>query len=148
MSTSAQTMPADTEVTPSGPRVTLTVLRIMAVLHGLSVLAQPVLAGSYLSGDVDALAIHSINGNLASGFGLLQLIAAIVFVWKGRGRQWAIWTSLGIALAEQLQVGFGYEGVLSVHIPLGVSIVSMQILLAVWLFRADARLPRAGRRPR
>lgn len=145
MSTSAQTLPEQAELTPSGPRVTLTVLRIMAVLHALSVLVQPVLAGSYLSGDVDALAVHSINANVASGFGVFQLIAAIVFVWKGRGRQWAIWTSLGIALAEEVQIGLGFEGLLAAHIPLGVSIVSLQILLTVWLFRANARIPRGVR---
>lgn len=146
MSTSAQTLPPPTEITQRGPRVTLTVLRIMAVLHGLAVLAQPMLAGVYLSGDVDAIDIHGINANIAGGLGFVQLIAAIVFVWKGRGRQWAIWTSLGIVLAEQLQIGLGFEGVLSAHIPLGVAIVSMQILLTVWLFRANAQLPRPERR--
>jgi hypothetical protein len=145
MSTSAQTLPDQAEVTPSGPRVTLTVLRVMAVLHALAVLAQPVLAGSYLSGDVDALTIHSINANVASGFGVFQLVAAIVFVWKGRGRQWAIWTSLGIALAEEVQIGLGFEGLLAAHIPLGVSIVALQILLTVWLFRAAARTPRGSK---
>ncbi len=142
MSTSAQTLPDTAEITPRGPRVTLTVLRIMAVVHGLSVLAQPVLAGSYLSGDVDALTIHAINADTAAAFGLFQFIAAIVFVWKGRGRQWAIWATLGIALAEEVQIPLGLEGMLAAHIPLGVSIVSMQILLTVWLFRENARRPR------
>jgi hypothetical protein len=142
MSTSAQTLPAPAEVTPRGPRVTLTVLRIMAVLHGLSVIAQPMLAGVYLSGDVDALTFHAINADTAAAFGLFQLIAAIVFVWKGRGRQWAVWSALGIAAAENIQIPMGIDGVLAVHIPLGVSIVAAQILLTVWLFRADARRSR------
>jgi hypothetical protein len=148
MSTAAQELAVPAEIHQPGPRVTLRVLRISAALHGLAVLAQPVLAGAYLSGDVDALVFHAINADTAAAFGVFQLIAAIVFVWKGRGRPWAIWATLGIVLAEQVQIPIGLEGVLAVHIPLGVSIVSMQILLTVWLFRANARLPRAGRRAR
>lgn len=134
------------EATVAGPRVTLTVLRVFTVLHALSVVAQPVLAGEYLSGEVDALRFHAINADTAASFGLFQLIAAIVFVWKGRGRAWALWASLVIAVLEEIQIPMGLEGVLAVHIPLGVSIVSLQILFTVWIFRAHARLPRAGKK--
>jgi hypothetical protein len=142
MSTSPQTLPAAVAIMPAGPRRTLTVLRILAALHGLAVLAQPVLAGQYLSGNVDAITLHRINANIVGALGLCQLIAAIVFVWKGRGRPWAIWSALGIFAAESIQIPMGYDGVLAVHIPLGVSIVSTQILLTVWAFRAKARVPR------
>lgn len=148
MSASVPTLEVPVEITQRGPRNTLTALRVVAVLHGLAVLAQPVLAGAYMDGDVDALTIHGINANVAAGFGVIQLITAIVFVWKGRGRPWAIWTSLGLVLAEQVQIGLGFEGAVAAHVPLGVSIISLQILLTVWLFRANARLARAGRRPR
>jgi hypothetical protein len=130
------------EVTVAGPRRTLTALRIMAVIHGLSLLAQPVLAGQYLSGDVDSLTVHASNSDIAASFGLFQLIAAIAFVWKGRGRRWALWSSLAIAVAEEIQISLGLDGALAVHIPLGVSIVTAQILVIVWLFQANARLPR------
>lgn len=133
------------DVVQPGPRRTLTVLRLLAVLHTVGAVAQPMLAGVYLGGDVDALALHELNAHIVTGLGFFQLIAAIVFVWRGRGRRWPLWASLGICLAVQAQVGLGFEGVVAVHVPLGVSVISMQILLTVWLFRAAARTPRRAR---
>lgn len=131
-----------------GPRRTLTVLRFIAVLHTVAAVAQPLLAGVYLGGDVDALALHELNAHIVTGLGFFQFIAAIVFVWRGHGRRWPLWASLAMVLVVQLQVGLGFEGEVAVHVPLGVSVISMQILLTVWLFRAAARTPRAPRRPR
>jgi hypothetical protein len=123
---------------PFGPRRTLGVLRVVAVLHALSAIGQPLLAGIYLDGDVDALLVHEINSMVVSGLGVVQLGAAIAYVWAGRGRAWPLWASLGMVLAVQGQTGFGYEGMVAIHIPLGVSIIATQILLTVWLFRANA----------
>jgi hypothetical protein len=138
-------VPAPAVVTsPAGPRRTLTTLRVLAVLHSLSIIAQPMFAGIYLDGDVDALALHEINGMVLSALGLAQLVAAIVYVWAGRGRAWPLWGSLALVLAEQVQSGLGYSSLVAIHIPLGVSIVAMQILLTVWLFRATARRVRGA----
>jgi len=130
---------------PPGPRATLTVLRVLAVLHTAGAVMQPMLAGVYLGGDVDALAVHELNAHVVTGLGFFQLVAAIVFVWRGRGRFWPLWASLAICLAVQAQVVMGYEGVVAVHLPLGVSIIAMQILFTVWLFRAAARTARRSR---
>jgi hypothetical protein len=141
---SASTVSAPTPATtPAGPRRTLTVLRVLAVLHSACIVVQPMLAGMYLDGDVDALDLHELNASIVSGLGVLQLFAAIAYVWKGRGRAWPLWSSLGLVLAEQVQTGLGYENVVAVHVPLGVSVVAMQILLTVWLFRASARRSRS-----
>jgi hypothetical protein len=129
---------------PAGPRRTLTALRVLAVLHSLSIIAQPTFAGMYLDGDVDALTLHEINGMVLAALGLAQLAAAIVYVSAGRGRAWPLWASLGLVLAEQVQSGLGYSSLVAIHIPLGVSIIAMQILLTVWLFRASARRTRGS----
>ena len=129
----------------AGPRRTLSTLRVLAVLHSLTMIAQPVFAGIYLDGDVDALSIHEINAAVVSGLGVVQLVAAIGYVWAGRGRRWPLWAALGIVLAEQVQTGLGYESAVAIHIPLGVSVIAMQILLTVWLFRDGARRVRAAR---
>jgi hypothetical protein len=134
-----------TVVAPAGPRRTLAWLRVFAVLHSLCAIVQPMLAGIYLDGDVDALAIHEINSSVVSGLGVFQLVAAIVYVWKGHGRTWPLYASIAIVLVEQVQAGLGYEGVVAIHVPLGVSIIATQILLTVWLFRAGARLTRQRR---
>jgi hypothetical protein len=137
------------ETTPSGPRATLQVLRVVAVVHTLAMLVQPVLAGRYLSGDVHAIDLHRINAGVVTAFDLLQLICAIVFTWAGRGRSWPVWASLATAIAVEVQVGVGFERILAVHIPLGVSIIATQLLVTVWLFRpgaATARVPRPRRK--
>jgi hypothetical protein len=133
-----------------GPRASLQVLRVVAVLHSLAFLAQPVFAGGYLMGDVDSLALHAVNAFVITGLDLAQLICAIVYFWGGRGRVWPIWASFAVALAVEVQVGMGYERLLVVHLPLGVSLTVAQILITIWLFGAGAASarPRRARRGR
>jgi hypothetical protein len=147
----------ETATTPpppdQGPRASLQVLRVVAVLHSLAFLAQPVFAGGYLMGDVDSLTQHRLNAGIVTALDLAQLICAMVYFWGGRGRAWPIWTSLAVALAVEVQVGMGFERVLVVHLPLGVSLTVGQILITVWLFKAGAasarpRRPRRARRGR
>jgi len=125
-----------------GPRASLQVLRVVAVLHSLAFLAQPVFAGGYLMGDVDSLGLHRINAGIVTALDVAQLICAIVYFWGGRGRAWPIWASLAVALAVEVQVGMGFERLLVVHLPLGVSLTVAQILITVWLFRPAAAAPR------
>ncbi|HWM03052.1 MAG TPA: hypothetical protein VNP92_12045 [Actinophytocola sp.] len=136
---------AETVVAPAGPRRTLVWLRVFAVLHSLCAIGQPMFAGMYLDGDVDALTIHEINGSAVAALGVAQLVASIVYVWGGHGRRWPMWSSLGLVLVEEVQSGLGYEGAVAIHIPLGVSFIAMQILLTVWLFRDSARVARPPR---
>ena len=131
-----------------GPRASLQVLRVVAVLHSLAFLGQPVYAGGYLMGDVDSLALHDINAFVITGLDLAQLICAVVYFWGGRGRAWPIWTSLAVALAVEVQVGVGFERLLVVHLPLGVALTVGQIVLTMWLFRAAAEQPRPRRERR
>jgi hypothetical protein len=132
----------------TGPRTSLQVLRWVAVLHTLALVIQPVLAGVYLGGDADAVRLHSFNAIVVTGLDVLQLICAIVFTWKGHGRSWPIYTSLGIALAVEVQVGVGFERIMAIHVPLGVTIIALQVLLTVWLFRPAAATPRQPRQKR
>ena len=134
-----------TETARSGPRVTLGVLRAVAVLHSLAFLGQPVLAGQYLTGDVDAMAAHRANAFVVTALDVIQLVCAIAYTWKGRGRSWPIYASLAIALAVEVQVGVGFERLLAVHIPLGVSIIVSQILVTVYLYRPAAAIARTRR---
>jgi hypothetical protein len=133
----ASPLPAD-----RGPRASLQVLRIVAVLHSLAFLGQPVFAGGYLMGDVDSLTLHDINAFVITGLDVAQLICAMVYFWGGRGRAWPIWASLAIALAVEVQVGMGYERLLLVHLPLGVTLTVAQIVTTIWLYRAAAAQPR------
>ena len=137
---STPSAPAD-----AGPRITLQVLRVVAVLHSLAFLAQPVFAGGYLMGDLDSLVAHRVNAFVVTGLDVIQLACAIVYFWKGRGRAWPIWASLAIALAAEVQVGVGIERQLMVHLPLGVALAVGQVLTTVWLYRAAAATARPPR---
>ena len=154
MSTQADAIIGEPAASPPpadrGPRASLQVLRVVAVLHSLAFLGQPVFAGGYLMGDVDSLTLHDINAFVITGLDLVQLICAVVYFWKGRGRAWPIWASLAVALAVEVQVGVGFERVLVVHLPLGVALTVGQILITIWLFHAGAASarPRRSRRSR
>lgn len=121
---------------------TLWILRVAVVLHAASVAMQPVLAGRYLSGEYDALAMHQANSFVLHGACVVGFFAAVAYWRVGRGRGWPALLLFGLFLAEGIQVGFGYERQLAVHIPLGVTIVLTAIWLAAWSFTARARVTR------
>lgn len=136
--------PASTPVTPQKRRrpfftVCLILLRILAPLHALLAIMQPMTMGQYLSGDYRMLEMHSIFGHLLSLAALLLGPVAIVYAVAG-GRAWIAITSAPLFLIEGFQVGMGYARLLGVHVPLGVGIVTQAILLAIAVF-----LPSAGR---
>lgn len=118
----------------------LALLRVVVTVHALAVFAQPVLAGQFLSGNFDMVAVHGGVAILIQLFGVLQLPAAVLLRWPGRGPLWPIGASVLLVLAEALQIGFGYARLLNLHVPLGVSIVSGMLLLLIWVWR-----PRLGR---
>lgn len=139
--TSNMVAPPNVTVGISGPRKTLKVLRVVAVSHALVAIILPVFAGLYLSGDA-SLWLHGRGADVTVSLGLIQLIAAIVYVWKGRGQTWALYGALGIFLLEQVQMPMGIEGIVAVHVPLGVAIIVLQVLLTVELCRPKAAVAR------
>jgi hypothetical protein len=143
--------PAAAPAARSGPRASLWVLRVVAVVHAAAVVAQPVLAGRYLGGDFGALTWHRVDGSLLPLATMVQFAAALAY-FVGRGRGWPVLFSVVLFLAEGIQIGMGYSHELAIHLPLGVGIVLAQILFTVWLFRPGAAQPRrwwiGGRRAR
>jgi hypothetical protein len=108
--------------------------RILVTLAALSAFAQPVFAGSFLSGHYGVLSTHAINGQLAAGLTALAVVAAVL-MWKpggGPGRPAAI--CAGLLVAEIIEIVLGYQRLLVVHIPLGTAIVGgyAVLLLRVW----------------
>jgi hypothetical protein len=125
-----------------GPRATLWTLRVLLTVHVLAVLGQPVLAGLYLSGDVDAIAVHGAVGLALAAVGLVLIAGALAYVLVGRGRWWLLPATVVLFFAEGLQVGFGYARQLNLHVPLGVLVVTVSILLAAWVWTPAARRAR------
>jgi hypothetical protein len=120
-------------------------LRSLITVHLLAVLAQPVLAGLYLTGDVDAIGVHGLVGTSLALVGLVVIGAALGYVLGGRGRLWVLPVAVLLFLAEGFQIAAGYTRQLELHIPLGVAIVVTSVLLAIWVWSPSAALPRPGR---
>jgi hypothetical protein len=127
------------------PRLTLWLLRITAAVQLVLVLAQPVLAGLFLTGDVDAIEVHAAVAT-ALAFVYLVLVGIAVAYTVVRGRLWVLPASVALLVAVGLQMAAGYTRALQFHIPLGVVIVTMSVLLAIWVWTPAAARPRGRAR--
>ena len=111
----------------------------------LAVLAQPVLAGLYLTGDVDAIGVHGLIGSLLAMIELAVIVVALAYVLGGRGRLWVLPVAVLLFLAVGFQIAAGYTRELELHVPLGVTIVVTSVLLAGWVWTPSAARPRTPR---
>ncbi|MGH4026564.1 MAG: hypothetical protein ACRDRV_18470 [Pseudonocardiaceae bacterium] len=131
---------------PPGPRLTLWLLRALALLLLPAVLIQPVFAGLYLSGEWDALGLHSGTAVLVESLSFFLLITALLYWLGGRGRGRVALACALLFAAVVMQAGFGYARQLGLHIPLGVAVVTATVLFTIWVCRRGARIPRGARR--
>ncbi len=120
-------------------------MRFLLTGHLVAVLAQPVLAGRYLTGDVDAIEVHGLVGSLLALVAMALIAGALAYVVGGRGRLWVLPVSVLLFLAEGFQIGMGYSRQLQLHVPLGVAIVVAAVLLAAWVWTPSAGCPRRAR---
>lgn len=139
----------NTLVRPTGtqrrPRLTLWLLRIAATAHLVLVVAQPVLAGLFLTGDVDAISAHEAVATVLA-FTELALIGVAIAYVVARGRWWVLVAAVLLLVAVGAQMAAGYTRALQFHIPLGVAIVTAGVLLAIWSWTPAAARPRGGAR--
>ena len=124
------------------PLATAWLLRLLATAHAAVVLAQPLLAGQYLAGDVDAIGVHGLLGNLVPLVAVLLAVGAVAHVAVARAHWWLLPAVVVLFLAEGVQVGMGHSRILAVHVPLGVLTVVAAVLLVVWAWTPAASRPR------
>jgi cytochrome b561 len=127
------------------PRFTLQLLRVFLVLHALMVVLQPIAAGIYLSGEVDAMNLHSPIGSTLWLITMFQFVVAVLYWRPGSGRLWPAIATVVLFAAEFTQMTLGHSRTLTVHVPLGVSIVTGVLLFTVWSFLPAARQPRPAK---
>lgn len=142
------TTPEPPETTRPVPGWAVWTLRCLVLLVTVLVLAQPVLAGLFVTGDVGMLELHGITASFLVALVAFQTIAAIL-VWRpGRGPAWPILASGAAFVVVELQAGLGYARVVAAHIPLGVLLfgLSVALLIAVWSPRLRQRRTRRGKR--
>ena len=105
------------------------------MVHAATAFLQPVLAGTYLSGNPAANGVHEIAGSMLPVIAVLMIPAALLYWRRGGGRAWPLAAVLTLIAAEGAQIGMGYGRSLQIHIPLGVGIVAGSIAFAAWAVR-------------
>lgn len=109
--------------------------RWVTVLHTFLLCLQPFLAGSSLDGSETALDWHGINASVILTVGLVQSLVGIVLWRPGGGPGWPALVAIGLFAMAFIQLEVGYGANLSVHLPLGVSIVVVSLWLLLRVHR-------------
>jgi hypothetical protein len=122
--------------------------RAAVSVHVVLLFAQPVLIGLFLSGgDRDKLRAHEMGGNAVGASGILLVVASIVVWRKAHWPARAVPWSIGLVVAEVVQLTMGYDRHLGVHVPLGVLLTVTACFVHAWAYRPQpVRSPE--RRPR
>lgn len=111
-------------------------LRVSLVLLMITLFVQVVLAGLFITGDVDMLKAHSENS--ATGIGTLDLIVlifAILLRWPGRGPVGPMWVGIALVVLLEVQGGLGYLRLIAWHIPVAVVVIVIGAIFTNWAFR-------------
>lgn len=111
------------------------IARIVSWLTAALVLVQGALAGSFMSGTSSALAGHRVLGTYVLMFFSVVLVGAAVVVF--RRQRWVLPTSVVGFLLLGTQIGTGFSGRVVVHVPLGVALFGVYLVMALQL-RDDA----------
>lgn len=119
----------------------LYLLRVLATLNALLVIAQAWSIGQYLNGDYPLLRLHATVAGIAILSAAALGLVAVVYAFAG-GPWWSVGTVL-LFLAEGFQTGMGWARQLGIHVPLGVAVVTLAVLVAVWSWSPAAARPRS-----
>lgn len=99
---------------------------------------QAVLAGGFMQGHIEELPLHAGNAVLLAVEAMVLLPAAVL-VWRpARGPAWPMVVAVLVFLAVGAQIGLGSARLLSLHVPLGVAIISGLVVLLIWSWSAHA----------
>ena len=118
-------------------RVLIITTKVLVVLVALAATAQAALAGRFMSGDFDALEIHT---EMASVLGALVIVTAGVVAVRFARRR-----SLGpeLVVAGLLVAGTAVQAavaninLLAVHVPLGVAVIALSYYQVARTFRSS-----------
>jgi heme A synthase len=102
---------------------------------------QAVYAGQFLAGTYGSLHTHRENATYAGIAVAAAAAAAVLLRWPGRGPLWPALASVGLFGLIAAQIMIGFARVVAVHIPLGVAIIVLAVLLTVWAWRQDTSTP-------
>jgi hypothetical protein len=98
----------------------LPALRVVAVLHALSFLLQPIMAGFFLSGQDTAIDTHATNAMILATLCLIMTVLAFPAWRRGLVPRAVFTNAAGLLVAEAAQIMVGFSHIMWLHIPLGV----------------------------
>jgi hypothetical protein len=132
-------MTSQTKANP--PRWAYLPFQISVTLAALMLFNQAVFAGQFLAGTFGSLHTHRENATFAGISMLLAAGCAVLVRWPGKGPIWPLLACLGLFGLIAVQIILGFARLLTVHIPLGVSIIVLAVLLVVWAWRSLPQTP-------
>ena len=112
--------------------------RLVVTVATVLLVDQPIYAGQFLSGSFSALHTHRENATAAGIAVLVAAVAAVPIRWPGSGPLWPLLASLGLFVLIGGQIAIGFLRLLAIHIPLGVAIIVLAVLLRVGVAPASA----------
>jgi hypothetical protein len=111
----------------------------VAALHALLAMSQAFSIGQYLDGSYSMVRVHATAAGILILSGAVLGLVSVLYVVAG-GRAWIAVICVLFFFAEGFQTGQGYARALGIHVPLGVVIVALAVLVAIWSWsRAVAR---------
>jgi hypothetical protein len=114
-----------------------TVFRICCTVSAVLLFNQAVFAGQFLGGSFGALHTHRENATIA-GIAVLVTAASGLVVRLRGGPGWPALACLGLFGLIGLQILLGFQQRLTIHIPLGVAIIVLMVLVTVWSWRSPS----------
>ncbi|HEX2155058.1 MAG TPA: hypothetical protein VHL52_13920 [Acidimicrobiia bacterium] len=103
--------------------------RVLSGLIAVLVFIQGALAGSYLSGAGGVIDIHGMMGTIA--LPLLALTTIVTAAVATRRNRWVLAGSIFGFLGIGTQIGMGYQSRLDVHVPLGIALFGLYLVMAL-----------------
>lgn len=121
-------------------------LRTIIVLLAMSVFAQSVMMGHYLSGHDSSLAAHRIGAMVTALLALLQFVVAVLYAVRDKGSRTPVVIAGIMVVAVVVEMIAGFKHILFLHVPLGVALFGSIVGLLAWAVTAR-RTPAARRAP-
>ncbi len=140
--TSHETPGTSSVTLPQNKRWLALPFRLIITAEAVLLFGQSVFAGQFLSGTFEALRTHRENANIAAIVMLVAGVAAVPLRWAKRGVLWEPLACLGLFGLIALQIALGEDHVFAIHVPLGVTIIVLAVLFAIYAWRP---LPSAQR---
>lgn len=106
--------------------------RLVIVAQAAALLPQALLAGLGLSGSEAALDAHMSFGGAILLLAAVQVLAALLLRRSARIPRWPVVASIGLLVADAVQMVAGRLQLFALHLPLGVALFGVSIGLAIY----------------